>query len=72
MVAAQQRLTDSGYFDSAFISIDAAGDPAAAPVLVQVRGRGGKLSFGPYVVAYDLGKKTFSQDLTKFNAKAIP
>ena len=37
LVAAQQRLTDSGYFDSAFISIDAAGDPAAAPVLVQVR-----------------------------------
>ena len=37
LVAAQQRLTDSGYFDSAFISIDTAGDPAAAPVLVQVR-----------------------------------
>jgi hypothetical protein len=40
-------------------------------VLVQVRGRGGKLQFGPYVVAYDLGKKTFSNDLAKFNAKAI-
>ena len=37
LVAAQQRLTDSGYFDSAFISIDTAGDPAAAPVLVQLR-----------------------------------
>jgi len=37
LVAAQQRLTDSGYFDSAFISIDTDGDPAAAPVLVQVR-----------------------------------
>lgn len=37
LVAAQQRLTDSGYFDSAFISIDTAGDPNAAPVLVQVR-----------------------------------
>ena len=37
LVAAQQRLTDSGYFDSAFISIDTTGDPAAAPVLVQVR-----------------------------------
>ena len=37
LVAAQQRLTDSGYFDSAFISIDTSGDPAAAPVLVQVR-----------------------------------
>ena len=37
LVAAQQRLTDSGYFDSAFISIDTSGDPAAAPVLVQLR-----------------------------------
>jgi translocation and assembly module TamA len=37
LVAAQQRLTDSGYFDSAFISIDTTGDPTAAPVLVQVR-----------------------------------
>jgi translocation and assembly module TamA len=37
LVAAQRRLTDSGYFDSAFISIDTTGDPAAAPVLVQVR-----------------------------------
>ncbi len=37
LVAAQQRLTDSGYFDSAFISIDTSGDPNAAPVLVQVR-----------------------------------
>lgn len=43
----------------------------SSTVLVQVRGRGGKLSFGPYIVAYDLGKKTFGQDLTKFNAKAI-
>ncbi|OYU43217.1 MAG: outer membrane protein assembly factor, partial [Burkholderiales bacterium PBB4] len=37
LVAAQQRLTDSGYFDSAFIRIDTSGDPQAAPVLVQVR-----------------------------------
>lgn len=37
LVAAQQRLTDSGYFDSAFISIDTTGDPTAAPVLVQLR-----------------------------------
>ena len=37
LVAAQQRVTDSGYFDSAFISIDPDGDPAAAPVLIQVR-----------------------------------
>jgi len=37
LVAAQRRLTDSGYFDSAFVSIDTTGDPDAAPVLVQVR-----------------------------------
>lgn len=37
LVAAQQRLTDSGYFDAAFISLDTTGDPAAAPVMVQVR-----------------------------------
>ncbi len=37
LVAAQRRLTDSGYFDSAFVSLDTTGDPAAAPVLVQVR-----------------------------------
>jgi translocation and assembly module TamA len=37
LVAAQQRLTDSGYFDSAFISLDTTADPAAAPVLVQLR-----------------------------------
>ncbi len=35
--AAQRRLTDSGYFDSAFISIDTKGDPNAAPVKVQLR-----------------------------------
>ena len=37
LVAAQQRLADSGFFDSAFISIDPSGDPAATPVLVQLR-----------------------------------
>lgn len=37
LVAAQQRLTDSGFFDSAFVSLDTAGDPAAAPVLVELR-----------------------------------
>jgi translocation and assembly module TamA len=37
LVAAQQRLADSGYFDSAFLSLDTAGDPAAAPVLVTLR-----------------------------------
>ena len=37
MVNAQQRLTDSGYFDSAFVSLDTAGDPTAAPVRGQLR-----------------------------------
>lgn len=37
LVAAQQRLADSGYFDSAFLSLDTAGDPSSAPVLVQLR-----------------------------------
>ncbi|HYD77078.1 autotransporter assembly complex protein TamA [Ramlibacter sp.] len=34
---AQLRLVGSGYFDSAFIYVDPAGDPAAAPVQVNVR-----------------------------------
>lgn len=34
---AQQRLTSSGYFDSAYVFLDPDGDPAAAPVEVQVR-----------------------------------
>jgi translocation and assembly module TamA len=37
LVQAQRRLSDSGYFDSAVVSLDTSGDPAAAPVLVQVR-----------------------------------
>lgn len=37
LVAAQRRLADSGYYDSAYVSLDSEGDPAAAPVLVQVR-----------------------------------
>lgn len=37
LVEAQQRLSDSGYFDSVFISIDTTGDPAHAPVLVQLK-----------------------------------
>jgi len=37
LVAAQQRLSDSGYFDSAFVSIDTQADPAAAPVQVKLR-----------------------------------
>ena len=34
---AQQRLLASGYFDSVFVSLDTSGDPAGAPVLIQVR-----------------------------------
>ncbi len=34
---AQQRLAASGYFDSAYIFVDPASNPAAAPVQVQVR-----------------------------------
>jgi translocation and assembly module TamA len=37
LVQAQQRLVDSGYFDSAFVSLDTSGDPSAAPVRVQLR-----------------------------------
>lgn len=37
LIAAQQRLSDSGYFESAFLSLDTAGDPASAPIKVEVR-----------------------------------
>ena len=37
LTQAQQRLTESGYFDSAFIALDTQGDPQAAPLRVQVR-----------------------------------
>ncbi len=37
LVAAQQRLADSGFFDSVFVTLDTAGKPEAAPVLVQLR-----------------------------------
>ena len=37
LVEAQQRLASSGYFDSAYVFVDPDGDPAAAPVQVQVR-----------------------------------
>ena len=37
LTQAQQRLTASGYFDSAFITLDTQGDPQAAPLRVQVR-----------------------------------
>lgn len=36
LVQAQQRLSDSGFFDSVFISLDISGDPNAAPVRVQL------------------------------------
>jgi translocation and assembly module TamA len=37
LLEAQQRLLDSGFFDSAFVSLDTTGNPMAAPVLVQLR-----------------------------------
>ena len=38
LVQAQQRLTGSGYFESAYVTVDTeASDPSAAPVRVQVR-----------------------------------
>lgn len=36
LAAAQQRLADSGYFDSVFVSLDTSGDPLAAPVLIKL------------------------------------
>lgn len=45
--AAQQRLAQSGYFDSVFVYVDPADDPQAAPVRVQVReARLGRLVLG--------------------------
>ncbi|MES2582475.1 MAG: autotransporter assembly complex family protein [Pseudomonadota bacterium] len=37
LVAAQQRLASSGYFDSAYVSLDTQKDPGNAPVVVQLR-----------------------------------
>lgn len=37
LLEAQQRLSDSGFFDSVFVSLDTTGNPMAAPVLVQLR-----------------------------------
>ncbi|MBC7437441.1 MAG: outer membrane protein assembly factor [Bdellovibrionales bacterium] len=37
LLEAQQRVADSGYFDSVFMALDTAGNPQAAPVTVQVR-----------------------------------
>ena len=37
LALAQQRLVDSGFYDAAYLSLDLAGDPAAAPVDVELR-----------------------------------
>jgi len=37
LLQAQQRLSDSGFFDSVFVSLDTTGQPQSASVLVQVR-----------------------------------
>jgi translocation and assembly module TamA len=37
LVTAQQRLTDSGYFDSAFVTLDTSDAPQAARILVKLR-----------------------------------
>jgi translocation and assembly module TamA len=37
LAAAQQRLSDSGYFDSVFVTLDTTADPKHAPVLVKLR-----------------------------------
>lgn len=47
LVAAQQRLADSGYFDSAFVTLDTTANPDTAPVLIKLReARLQKLVFG--------------------------
>ncbi|MDR3370536.1 BamA/TamA family outer membrane protein [Rhodoferax sp.] len=37
LMAAQQRLSNSGYFNSAFVRVDTTSDPQAAQILVSVR-----------------------------------
>jgi translocation and assembly module TamA len=37
LLQTQQRLADSGYFDSVFLTLDTQGDPQAAPVVAQLR-----------------------------------
>nr|WP_315182443.1 autotransporter assembly complex family protein [uncultured Albidiferax sp.] len=37
LLQTQQRLADSGYFDSVFLTLDTSGDPQAAPVVAQLR-----------------------------------
>lgn len=47
LLEAQQRLQDSGYFDSAYVELDPSADPAAAPVLVTLReAKRNKLTLG--------------------------
>jgi translocation and assembly module TamA len=47
LAAAQQRLSDSGYFDSVFVTLDTTADPDRAPVLVNLReGRLQKIVLG--------------------------
>lgn len=47
LLEAQQRLQDSGYFDSVYVTVQTEGDPGQAPVLVTVREtRRNKLVFG--------------------------
>jgi translocation and assembly module TamA len=45
--AAQQRIANTGYFDSVFVTVEPQGDGSPAPVVVQVReGKQQKLVFG--------------------------
>jgi translocation and assembly module TamA len=45
--AAQQRIADTGYFDSVFVTVEPQSDGSPAPVVVQVReGKQQKLVFG--------------------------
>lgn len=37
LIAAQQRLASSGYFDSVYLSLDTTGEPDKAPVVVKLR-----------------------------------
>ena len=37
LAAAQQRLSDSGFFDSVFVTLDTTAEPTRAPVLIKLR-----------------------------------
>jgi len=63
LVAAQQRLTDSGFFDSAFVTIDTQSAPEAARVLVTVReARLQKITWG-LGVSTDAGARVSTEHL---------